>query len=777
MRRALAALALAAGQPRAARACERQHGVAVKTWLADDVSCAPVADFVYARVEAHECPIQHYDSTPDVASIQACAWACDSQLSCVGFAWGIPSNAVAPLRPCALTETCDAASAYLRPAADQRRSSYFKIPRERPFAAGAAAPTAAAVEGTVLSLESTGLFSAESTSGEIYRADDTPSDGECTVDSSEQLEEVRLQLSDGPISARSVEEAACLRQCADHSGATGCLTHSTDGCFVYTSTTIARIDRRHNQPAQRCFVFWRSDALGGDATARVFQVSGELRAPASGSYGFQLSSDDDSLLTALRVTKSPQQHEDPCAGEVRLVGGGRIHFGNYEEGMQCRWVAECPAGYATVVFTFFELDSSRRDNVYVDNMQFAGNSYNAAFGSAELRGGELASFTGGAEMVIRFESRNQGAGFSADVTCSGEGLLYDTPPPPPGCGQTPMLEGKTGCDDDCAGLAYIADLGRCSGCSIGGTPITAGNVFFLDPPAVMCTPPPGGLPIVHDNVEQGELLLVTATVKQCPGPRSIEWVLFEQPSCAEGVAEAVDGAELRCEPIATADDCSKAGTMVGVDSVRQKLHTVSLPMSQLSFSSSQSSGGCDHGALNGEPKEAWCPAHAQPGSWFQLSPSPDSFPVGVAIKGRGGMRPASPQFVRTFTVSWAPASEIPDDAGDSGLLHAGEECWVPCGRVQGWCDYCGTGLCCNAAWQDTSGGCDGIIGGSRGHRCAAALGDEVDHSLPREYIMCGASACVYEGNTDAGHEETLVEVPFNAVPGASNLPSGSAVVR
>ena len=125
---------------RAARACERQHGVAVKTWLADDVSCAPVADFVYARVEAHECPIQHYDSTPDVASIQACAWACDSQLSCVGFAWGIPSNAVAPLRPCALTETCDAASAYLRPAADQRRSSYFKIPRERPFTAGAAAP-------------------------------------------------------------------------------------------------------------------------------------------------------------------------------------------------------------------------------------------------------------------------------------------------------------------------------------------------------------------------------------------------------------------------------------------------------------------------------------------------------------------------------------------------------------------------------------------------------------------------------------------------------------
>ena len=51
----------------AVRGCERQHGLAVKTWLDDDGGghgrgdCAAVGDFAYARAgNASECPIQHY---------------------------------------------------------------------------------------------------------------------------------------------------------------------------------------------------------------------------------------------------------------------------------------------------------------------------------------------------------------------------------------------------------------------------------------------------------------------------------------------------------------------------------------------------------------------------------------------------------------------------------------------------------------------------------------------------------------------------------------------
>jgi len=62
----------------------------------------------------------------------------------------------------------------------------------------------------------------------------------------------------------------------------------------------------------------------------------------------------------------------------------------------------------------------------------------------------------------------------------------------PGCGGAPMLDGRTGCDGECAGLAYVADTGVCSGCTTDGeTPITSQNVGLLQPPAVLCPPDTG----------------------------------------------------------------------------------------------------------------------------------------------------------------------------------------------------------------------------------------------------------------------------------------------
>jgi hypothetical protein len=56
----------------------------------------------------------------------------------------------------------------------------------------------------------------------------------------------------------------------------------------------------------------------------------------------------------------------------------------------------------------------------------------------------------------------------------------------PGCG-TPPLVGKTGCDPDCGGLAFVQEAGVCAGCMQGTmTRITPDNVGSLTPPAVMC---------------------------------------------------------------------------------------------------------------------------------------------------------------------------------------------------------------------------------------------------------------------------------------------------
>lgn len=48
------------------------------------------------------------------------------------------------------------------------------------------------------------------------------------------------------------------------------------------------------------------------------------------------------------------------------------------------------------------------------------------------------------------------------------------------------------------------------------------------------------------------------------------------------------------------------------------------------------------------------------------------------------------------------------DAGEAGgLEHKGAECWEGCGGRQGWCSFCGNGLCCRANYGDDSNGCDG----------------------------------------------------------------------
>ena len=469
-------------------ACERQHGLAVKTWLDDAAPCAPVGDYEYLRASAQECPIQHYYSTPDVQSVQECAWACDEQPSCVGFAWGVPVGAIAPLRPCSLTESCVAGSRYLRLAKDGIRTSYFKLPRDSHFRNGVPVPSVHQ-DGTVLSSETTGPFASESTGGQLaYRDDDTPTEGECIVGDSDDLDQVRVHLFETEIGPRSTEEATCLRECAVYPGATGCLTHSTEGCFVYTSTYIAWRALDAQQPAQRCWIFWRGGDVDAGALLRVHQVTGELRAPVSGVYRFQLNS-DASLLTALRVTKSLEQDEDPCSGGLELTGGGSIDFGPYEANMACEWTVQCPGGSATMVFTSFETELTH-DLVNVDGVEFSG-SYEQAFGAADQRGGELFSISGGSSMAVTFSSDHSldSDGFSADVTCGparrtcADTNADGTEDDPYDCDQHENSLAADPAGTDCAGDA-CADADCCTrlpGPCSGGLELTGGGSIDFGP--------------------------------------------------------------------------------------------------------------------------------------------------------------------------------------------------------------------------------------------------------------------------------------------------------
>ena len=58
---------------------------------------------------------------------------------------------------------------------------------------------------------------------------------------------------------------------------------------------------------------------------------------------------------------------------------------------------------------------------------------------------------------------------------------------PAGCGSAMALQGKTGCDAECAGLAYVEAEGICTGCMMDGTTITSENVDSLTPAAELCS--------------------------------------------------------------------------------------------------------------------------------------------------------------------------------------------------------------------------------------------------------------------------------------------------
>ena len=54
------------------------------------------------------------------------------------------------------------------------------------------------------------------------------------------------------------------------------------------------------------------------------------------------------------------------------------------------------------------------------------------------------------------------------------------------------------------------------------------------------------------------------------------------------------------------------------------------------------------------------------------------------------------------------------------------KCLDECGKKQGPCSFCGTGMCCRKGWHDSSNGCDQSLGISReDHTCVASPGTSI----------------------------------------------------
>lgn len=371
----------------------RKPGITVQTWLDEAASCAPVEDGKYTRARGRECPIQHYSSTLDATSIHACARACDGDAGCVGFGWGVPVGAVAPLHPCALSATCNSTSPYLRDAPDGQRASYFKTPVDPShFAQGIPRATAGAV-----SQLSPATFTAES----MLAGDISPA---------ALIERGLLEhLGDDCWGSCGQQQGPCPQFC----GSSGMccrlgFSDTSNGCdgAIGTHTGGHRCAPPQSLPPPT-------------EQSRVHLVGGDLHAPMSGTYSFELSTarSTNNLLTALTVGRPRSSSGNACDGNQDLINGGDIELLDYSRDLDCRWTVHCDGGDATL--RFHTLNVRNNDHVYVYDYHDEGNE---ALFTGDLRNNLPADVTRSSGMVVRFTSGRLGYdGFSATVTCSNSG--------------------------------------------------------------------------------------------------------------------------------------------------------------------------------------------------------------------------------------------------------------------------------------------------------------------------------------------------------------------
>jgi len=95
----------------------------------------------------------------------------------------------------------------------------------------------------------------------------------------------------------------------------------------------------------------------------------------------------------------------------------------------------------------------------------------------------------------------------------------------------------------------------------------------------------------------------------------------------------------------------------------------------------------------------------------------------------------------------------------SGVARANQDCWDGCGGKQGWCSWCGNGVCCYKGWGYQGDPCDGSIGGSDNHACAA--------KMCSVYKTTTATSCSSPGNYDTRGSQLTSCPPGTYTSGSS----------
>ena len=57
------------------------------------------------------------------------------------------------------------------------------------------------------------------------------------------------------------------------------------------------------------------------------------------------------------------------------------------------------------------------------------------------------------------------------------------------------------------------------------------------------------------------------------------------------------------------------------------------------------------------------------------------------------------------------------------------DCWGHCGNRPGWCNFCGSGMCCKKGDQKEINGCKSWIGGSSKHECVGKPSIILKHKI------------------------------------------------
>ncbi len=116
----------------------------------------------------------------------------------------------------------------------------------------------------------------------------------------------------------------------------------------------------------------------------------------------------------------------------------------------------------------------------------------------------------------------------------------------------------------------------------------------------------------------------------------------------------------------------------------------------------------------------------------------------IELRGKNSLAANQIRFDDQFHVLTVGIPTLPK------LQHINEDCWEGCSEEQGYCKWCGTGLCCKR--KESGNGCDGEVGGYNNHVCVPPPVKRAPAHIPDKNMWqnCEAACRDQEGNVKKG---------------------------